>query len=95
MNDVICGLWVAVATPLDPAGAVDRDALVKHCQWLLANNCDGLALFGTTGEGPSFSASERLAAAEAVLQAGIPATQISLGTGCPASCVRARTKPSE
>jgi 4-hydroxy-tetrahydrodipicolinate synthase len=84
MNDVISGLWVAVATPLDPAGAVDRDALVKHCQWLLANNCDGLALFGTTGEGPSFSASERLAAAEAVLQAGIPATQISLGTGCPA-----------
>ena len=84
MNDVISGLWVAVATPLDPAGAVDHDALVKHCQWLLANNCDGLALFGTTGEGPSFSGSERLAAAEAVLQSGIPATQISLGTGCPA-----------
>ena len=84
MPDVISGLWVAVATPLDPSGAVDHVALVKHCQWLLANNCDGLALFGTTGEGTSFAASEKLAAAEAVLQAGIPAAQISLGTGCPA-----------
>jgi 4-hydroxy-tetrahydrodipicolinate synthase len=84
MDDVIRGLWVAVATPLDPAGAVDHDALVKHCQWLLANQCDGLALFGTTGEGPSFGSSERLAAAEAVLQAGIPASRISLGTGCSA-----------
>jgi 4-hydroxy-tetrahydrodipicolinate synthase len=84
MQDVISGLWVAVATPLDPSGAVDHDALVKHCQWLLANDCDGLALFGSTGEGTSFSTAEKLAAAEAVLQAGIPAAQISLGTGCPA-----------
>ncbi len=84
MPDVISGLWVAVATPLDPSGAVDHVALAKHCQWLLANKCDGLALFGTTGEGTSFSASEKLAAAEAVLQSGIPAAQIALGTGCPA-----------
>ena len=84
MEDVIRGLWVAVATPLDPAGGVDQEALVRHCQWLLANDCDGLALFGTTGEGPSFGSSERLAAAEAVLQAGIPASRISLGTGCSA-----------
>jgi 4-hydroxy-tetrahydrodipicolinate synthase len=84
MPDVISGLWVAVATPLDPSGAVDHVALAKHCKWLLANNCDGLALFGSTGEGTSFGASEKLAAAEAVLQAGIPAAQISLGTGCPA-----------
>jgi 4-hydroxy-tetrahydrodipicolinate synthase len=84
MDDVIRGLWVAVATPLDAAGAVDHDALVKHCQWLLASRCDGLALFGTTGEGPSFGSSERLAAAEALLQAGIPASRITLGTGCSA-----------
>lgn len=84
MHDVISGLWVAVATPLDASGAVDHDALVRHCKWLLANSCDGLALFGTTGEGTSFAGSEKLAAAEAVLQAGIPANQISLGTGCPA-----------
>jgi 4-hydroxy-tetrahydrodipicolinate synthase len=84
MDDVIRGLWCAVATPLDSTGTIDRDALVKHCQWLLANSCDGLALFGTTGEGPSFGAAERLAAVEALLQAGIPVDRIQLGTGCSA-----------
>jgi 4-hydroxy-tetrahydrodipicolinate synthase len=83
MHDVISGLWAAVATPLDPAGAVDHAGLVRHCQWLLASGCDGLVLFGTTGEGPSFAAAERLAATEALLQAGIPAARVALGTGGP------------
>ena len=30
MPDVISGLWVAVATPLDPSGAVDHVALAKR-----------------------------------------------------------------
>jgi 4-hydroxy-tetrahydrodipicolinate synthase len=84
MDDVIRGLFVAAATPLDPAGAVDQEALVRHCQGLLAGGCDGVALFGITGEGPSFASRERLAAVEALLQAGIPAARIVLGTGCPA-----------
>ncbi len=84
MDDVICGLWVAVATPLAASGAVDHGALVAHCHWLLANECDGLALFGTTGEGPSFAAGEKLAAAEALLKAGIAPERLQLGTGCPA-----------
>jgi 4-hydroxy-tetrahydrodipicolinate synthase len=83
MHDVIRGLWAAVVTPLDPAGAVDRAVLVRHCQWLLASGCDGVALFSTIGEGPSFAASERLASAEALLHAGIPASRVALGTGCP------------
>ena len=29
MHEVITGLWVAVATPLHPAGAVDREALAR------------------------------------------------------------------
>ena len=84
MSDVISGLWVAMATPLDAEGAVDHTALVRHGLWLLDQGCDGLVLFGTTGEGPSFAAAERLAAVEALLRSGVPAEQISLGTGCPA-----------
>jgi 4-hydroxy-tetrahydrodipicolinate synthase len=84
MDDVIRGLWAAVATPLAASGAVDHEALARHCQGLLADGCDGLVLFGTTGEGPSFSGAERLAAVEAVLQAGIPAPRLALGTGGPA-----------
>lgn len=84
MSDMITGLWSAMTTPLDAEGGVDHAALVKHGQWLMQNGCDGLVPFGTTGEGSSFSAREKLAATEALLNSGIPAGSIALGTGCPA-----------
>jgi 4-hydroxy-tetrahydrodipicolinate synthase len=84
MSDVIKGMWAAMATPLDAEGNVDHAALARHGLWLIEQGCDGLVPFGTTGEGPSFSAAERLAATEALLKAGIPAGQIALGTGFPA-----------
>ncbi len=84
MSDCIRGLWAAMLTPIDADGGVDHAALARHGAFLLANGCDGLVPFGTTGEGTSFSAAEKLAAVETLLKAGIPAGQISLGTGCPA-----------
>lgn len=84
MGDMITGLWAAMATPLDATGAVDHAALARHGKWLIEQGCDGLVPFGTTGEGTSFSGAERLAAAEALLKAGIEADRIALGTGCPA-----------
>ncbi|MFB3134127.1 MAG: dihydrodipicolinate synthase family protein, partial [Rhodospirillales bacterium] len=44
------GVFAAVLTPLDAALAPDHAALARHCRWLLANGCDGLAVLGTTGE---------------------------------------------
>lgn len=84
MSDMITGLWAAMTTPLDAEGKVDCTGLVKHGKWLMENGCDGLVPFGTTGEGTSFSAREKLVAAEALLNAGIPADRIAVGTGCPA-----------
>ena len=84
MQDAIKGLWVALATPLGQDGAIDLTETVRHAKALLADGCDGIVLFGTTGEGTSFAASERLAATEALLMAGIQADKIALGTGCPA-----------
>jgi 4-hydroxy-tetrahydrodipicolinate synthase len=84
MPDAITGLWVAATTPTDPAGTIDHVALAHHAQRLLHGGCDGLVLFGSCGEGPSFSIAERLAAAEAVLRAGIAPANLALGTGCPA-----------
>jgi 4-hydroxy-tetrahydrodipicolinate synthase len=78
------GLWVATLTPLTRDLGCDGARLAQHCRQLLAAGCAGLALFGTTGEGPSFSAGERRRALEAVLAAGIPAERIILGTGCAA-----------
>ena len=84
MSDCIRGLWAAMLTPLDADGAVDHTALAKHGAYLLANGCDGLVPFGTTGEGTSFSAKEKLDAVETLLKSGVPASKIALGTGCPA-----------
>jgi 4-hydroxy-tetrahydrodipicolinate synthase len=84
MTDAIGGLWAAATTPSDATGKIDDGALTRHARRLLDWGCDGLVLFGSCGEGPSYSIAQRLAATEAVLAAGIPAAQIALGTGCPA-----------
>ena len=84
MSDGISGLWVALATPLGADGLVDHGALVRHSRAMMDEGCVGLVPFGTTGEGTSFSAGERLGAVEALLKAGIAPGAICLGTGCPA-----------
>jgi 4-hydroxy-tetrahydrodipicolinate synthase len=83
MTDRIEGLWVAMPTPLLADGAVDHALLVRHGQQMLQDGCDGLVPFGTTGEGTSFSSSERLRATQALLDAGIAPGQIALGVGYP------------
>lgn len=84
VSDWIEGFWVALATPLDADGAIDTAEMARHATSLLADGADGIVLFGTTGEGTSFAAGERIAAAEALLHAGIEPRQLALGTGCPA-----------
>ena len=84
MTDTIHGFWVATATPLSADGTVDHVRLAQHALQLFAKSVDGVVLFGTTGEGTSFSAAERLATVEALLKQGIAASRIALGSGFPA-----------
>ena len=44
------GVFAAMLTPLKPDGAIDDSGLRRLAFWLLANGCNGLVLFGTTGE---------------------------------------------
>ena len=76
------GVFAAVLTPFDEAGAPDSAALALHCRWLLRNGCDGLSVLGTTGEGNSLSIEERLALLERLVSDGIPARVLLPGTGC-------------
>jgi 4-hydroxy-tetrahydrodipicolinate synthase len=78
------GLWCAMLTPLDAAGNVDHALLAAHARRLLAQDVDGVAPFGTTGEGQSFAVSERKAGVDALLAAGIPANRVVAATGCAA-----------
>jgi 4-hydroxy-tetrahydrodipicolinate synthase len=83
MTESIRGCWVAIATPVTADGSIDHAALARHGTWLLEQRCDGLVLFGTTGEGPSFSARDRLDTIAALLGAGIAPEQLALGAGFP------------
>ena len=50
-------------------GRCNDSLLADHCQDLLNRGCEGILLFGTSGEGASFSVAERLAALRAVIGA--------------------------
>jgi len=86
MNDAapVRGLWCALLTPLDAAGGVDGARFARHAQALLARGVDGVAPFGTTGEGQSFTVAERIGGTEALLAAGVPGRQVVAATGCAA-----------
>jgi len=84
MTGAIRGFWVATPTPLAVDGTVDHAKLASHALRLFKQGIDGVVLFGTTGEGTSFSIGERKDALEAVLAAGVPASLVMAGSGCAA-----------
>ena len=54
----IRGLWCASLTPLGADGRVDCARLAAHVHGLAAQGVDGIVLFGTSGEGASFSVAD-------------------------------------
>ncbi len=78
------GVLAAGLTPLHTDFSLAHDALARHVQWLLANGCDGVLLFGTTGEGLSLAIEERVEGLDAVLSSGLVAEQLLVGTGASA-----------
>jgi 4-hydroxy-tetrahydrodipicolinate synthase len=81
---IVHGLWCAMLTPIDASGGVDHGLLAAHARSLLDNGVDGVAPFGTTGEGQSFSLAERASGVDALLAAGIPSERLVAATGCAA-----------
>ena len=74
------GLSVALATPFTDDWLIDLPRLVAHGRQSLADGCNSLTVFGTTGEGASLGVNERQRALGALVGAGIdPATQLVVG----------------
>ena len=80
----LSGLWCATLTPLGQHLGIDQPRLASHVNGLLAEGVDGVVLFGTMGEGPSFSVAERCAGLDGLLAAGTPAQRMVTATGCAA-----------
>jgi len=64
--------------------APDTGRLKTHIDWLLENGCHGVVLFGTTGEGPSFTVKEKRRVLDELAGAGAPMERLMVGSGCAA-----------
>lgn len=83
--DHLRGVYAAALTPLHDDFSLDLDALPPFLKFLAERGCDGALLMGTTGEGPSFSARERLDVLRTASQVRqeVPGFRLLLGTGTP------------
>jgi 4-hydroxy-tetrahydrodipicolinate synthase len=77
----IRGVLAPVVTPFRADLSPDRERFVRHCRWLLSQNC-GLAPFGTTSEANSMSINERISLLDALIATGINPSRIIPGAGC-------------
>ena len=77
----ICGVLAPVVTPFKADLSPDRDRFIRHCQWLLSQNC-GLAVFGTNSEANSMSTEERIKLLDTLVTAGIDPSRMMPGSGC-------------
>src|SRR5688500_5469771 len=81
----LAGVYAAAVTPLKSDGSLDLDSLPALFEFLAARGCHGAALFGTTGEGPSFSPAERegLMRRAREIRNSTPGFRLIAGTGTP------------
>ena len=87
MSDLhpLAGVYAAAVTPLKHDSTLDLEAVPVLLRFLAAGGCHGALLFGTTGEGPSFSPRERetFMRSVRVYRQQLPGFKLLAGTGTP------------
>jgi 4-hydroxy-tetrahydrodipicolinate synthase len=73
------GLSAALTTPFDDNGSIVLQTMTEHAKYCLANGCDSVTVFGTTGEGSSIGHGERGQVLSALSAAGIAGSQVVAG----------------
>lgn len=76
------GVYAAALTPMHEDFSCNCEALAEHCQDLMQRGCQGVVLFGTTGEGSSFSVAEREQIVKKVIQLGVDPRKLLIGISC-------------
>lgn len=81
----LSGVYAAAVTPLKNDSSLDLDSIPAWLEFFASRGCHGIVLFGTTGEGPSFSPSERETLMRAVIECRsvAPGLRLIAGTGTP------------
>lgn len=76
------GVLAAGLTAFNDDLSIDVQGTLDHSAWLLENGCDGVLLFGTTGEANSLSLAERLDFLDRLGASSLPKDKLMIGTGC-------------
>lgn len=81
----MAGVYAAAVTPLTSGLSPALDDVPFLLEFLAQRGCHGVLLLGTTGEGPSFSARERIEIWRAAQRArqSLPSLRLLAGTGTP------------
>jgi len=77
----ISGVFSAALTPIKEDLTVNKDLYIRHCQYLMKQGHDGLAIFGTTGEANSFSINEKCETIDFLITNKIDPKVLIPGTG--------------
>ena len=77
----ISGVFSAALTPIKHDLTINKDLYLRHCQYLMQQGHDGLAIFGTTGEANSLSIKEKKDNLEFLLSNRIDPKVLISGTG--------------
>lgn len=97
MKEIFKGLWSAMFTPTDEAGAPEMGQLEKLVHLLIAQEQDGLYILGSTGQGVLFTEAQRKAVLERVIKvtAGRVPVMVQVGALTTAEAVRLATHAAE
>ncbi|HSL44821.1 MAG TPA: dihydrodipicolinate synthase family protein [Anaerolineales bacterium] len=81
----LAGVYAAAVTPINLDSTLDLESIPVLFRFLAGRGCHGVVLFGTTGEGPSFSPKERetLMRAACEVRESMPGFRVIAGTGTP------------
>ena len=77
----ISGTYCASLTPFKEDYSINKKLLLDHCNNLLSQNVDGIAIFGTTGEANSLSIEEKIEAINFLIDNKIDSKKLLPGTG--------------
>ena len=77
----IKGTYCASLTPFNSDYSINKKLLLEHCNNLLSQQVDGIAIFGTTGEANSLAIEEKLDAINYLIENKIDSKKLLPGTG--------------
>ncbi|HEY7942944.1 MAG TPA: 4-hydroxy-tetrahydrodipicolinate synthase [Casimicrobiaceae bacterium] len=78
---MLTGSFVAIATPMQPGGALDLPALRKLIDFHVANGTAGIVIVGTTGESPTVNFEEHCLLIKTAIDHAAGRLPVIAGTG--------------